>query len=83
MQVDNQVSVTCGSLNTVKTVAPKNVFSHTNPTELLGVNNELLPSTKGSGGTVHPPFGVGDNRGQKIPQLVIQSPLPHELEKES
>ena len=50
VQVDNPMSVTCGSLNTVITVTPQNVFSHTNPTTQLSVNNESLPSTKGSGG---------------------------------
>ena len=32
VQVDNPMSVTCGSLNTVKKMTPQNVFSHTNPT---------------------------------------------------
>ena len=83
MQVDNQVSVTHGSLNTIRTVTPQNVFSHTKPTTQLGVNNKSLPSTKGSGGTMHPPFGIGVNRGQQIPQLVMRSPSPPDLGKES
>ena len=66
VQVDNPVSVICGSLNTVRTMTPQNVFSHTNPTTQPGVNNESLPSTKSSGGTMHPPFGVGVNRRQQI-----------------
>ena len=32
VQVDNLMSVTGGHLNTVITVTPQNVFSHTNPT---------------------------------------------------
>ena len=70
VQVDNPVNVTCGSLNTVKTVTPQNGFSHTNTTTKSGVNNESLPSTKGSGGTMHPPFGVGVNRDKKFPNLL-------------
>ena len=62
VQVDNPMSVSCGSLNTVKKVTPQNVFSHTNPTTKPGVNDESLPSTKGLWGTMHPPFGVGVNR---------------------
>ena len=31
---------------------------------------------------MHPPFGVGVNRGQQIPQLVMRSPPP-DLGKES
>ena len=82
MQVDNPVSVTCGSPNTIKTMTSQNVFSHTNPTTQPGVNNESLPSTNGSGGTMHSAFGVGVNRGQQIPQLVMRSPPP-DLGKES
>ena len=63
VQVNNPVSVTCGSLNTVIIVTPQNVFSHTNLTTQPGVNNESLPSTKSSEGTMHPPFGVGINKG--------------------
>ena len=83
VQVDNPVSVICGSLNTIKTVTPQNVFSHTNLTTQPGVNNESLSSTKGSGGTMHPPFGLGVNRGQQIPQLVMRSPPQPDLGKES
>ena len=63
VQVDHLLSVTCGSLNIVKIVTPQNVFSHTNSITQPRVNNESLPSTKGSRGTMHPPFGVGVNRG--------------------
>ena len=67
VQVDNLLSVICGSLNTAITMTPQNVFSHTNPTTQPRVNNESLPSTKSSRGTMHPPFGVGVKRRQKIP----------------
>ena len=83
MQVDNSVSVTCGGINTIRTMTPQNVFSHTNLTTQLGVNNESLPSTKGLGGTMHPLFGVGVNKGQQILQLVMRSPPPPDLGKES
>ena len=83
VQVDNSMSVTYGSLNTIKTVTPQNVFSHTNPTIQPGVTNESLPSTKGSGGTMHPPFGICVNRRQQISQLVMRSPPPPDLGKES
>ena len=53
MQVDNPMSVTCGSLNTVKIVTPQNVCSYTNPTTKIGVINESLPSTKDSRGAMH------------------------------
>ena len=77
------MSVTSGRPNTVIIVTPQNVFSHTNPTTQPGDNNEPLPSTEGSGVTMHPPFGVGVNRGQQIPQLVMWSPLPLDLVKKS
>ena len=48
-----------------------------------GVNNESLYSIKGSRGTMHPLFGVCVNRGQQIPQLVMRSPPPPDLGKES
>ena len=83
VQVDNPMSITRGRHNTVKTITPQNAFSHINPTTQLGVNNESLLYTKGSRGTMHPPFGVGVNRGQQILQLVMQSPLPPDLGKES
>ena len=72
VQVENMVSVTCESLNIVRTMTARNIFSHTNPTTQLGVNNESLPSTKGSRDIMHPPFGVGVNRRQQIPQLVMR-----------
>ena len=62
VQVNNSVSVTCGRRNIIRTVTP-NVFSHTNITTQPEVNNESLPSTKGLGSTMHPPFGVGVKRG--------------------
>ena len=83
MQVENPVRVTGGRLNTIRIVTPQNIFSHTKPTTQQGVNNESLPSTKGLGGTMHPPFGVCVNRGQQIPQLVLQSSLLLDLGKES
>ena len=83
MQVDNPMSVTCGSLNTVVTMTPQNVFSYTKSTTQPGVNNESLPFTKGLGGTMHPPFGVGVNKRQQISQLVMYSPLLTDLRKES
>ena len=83
MKVDNPVSVTGGRPNIVKIVTPQNVFTHTNPTTQPGVNNESLPSTKGTVGTMHSPFRVSVNRGQQIPQLVLQSPPPSDLGKKS
>ena len=44
------MSVTGEHPNIVRTVTPQNVFSHTNSTTQPKVNNESLPSTKGSGG---------------------------------
>ena len=70
VQVDNSVSVTYGSINTIKTVTSQNVFSHTNPTIQPGVTNESLPSTKGSGGPCTHPLEyvlIGDN---KFPNLL-------------
>ena len=32
---------------------------------------------------MHPPFGVGVNGGKQIPQLVMRSPPPLDLGKES
>ena len=63
VQVDNPTSVTGRHPNTIRTMIPQNVFSHTNPTIQLGVNNEPPHSTKGSEGTMYPPFGLGVNRG--------------------
>ena len=77
------VSVTSGCLNAARIVVPQNVFSHINPATQLRDYDEPLPSTKGSGGTVHAPFGVGANRGQQIPQLVMQPPPPLDLGKKS
>ena len=62
VQVDNPMSVSCGSLNTVKKVTPQ--MSFLTPTQLQNLesmmNHFLL--LKACGGTMHPAFGVGVNR---------------------
>ena len=56
MHVDNQVSVIGGCPNIVITMTHHGFFDHTNPIAQHGVYDESLPSTKGSGGTVHHPL---------------------------
>ena len=70
MQVDNLVNVIGGCPSVARTVTPQNVYSHTNPIAQPKVYDEPLPSIKGSGGTMHLPFGVGVNRGQQISILM-------------
>ena len=83
MQVDNPMSATGRHLNTVITVTPQNVFSHTNPTTQPGVNNEPLYSIGGLGGTVHPSSTVTDLLSIRLFTSTILVEKTHDLGKKS
>ena len=66
--------------NLISTIAPQRLFVNTNPVTQSGAYNEPLPLVGGTGGTIQPPLGVGTNRGQQIPQPLMQPPPPPDLE---
>ena len=57
--------------------APQRVYSNTSPVTQLRVCNEPLPLAGCTEGTISPPFGVGINKGQQIPQPFMQPPPPN------
>ena len=66
--------------NPVRTMAPQRVFVNSYPITNPRAYNEPLPLAGGTGGTNLPPLGVGINRGQQIPQPLMQPPPLPDLE---
>ena len=75
MQVDNPMNVIGECPSAARTMTSQNVCSHTNPNAQLEVYDEPLPFIKGLRDTMHPPFGVGVNRGQQISKSALKKIL--------